>query len=270
MSTALEAPAFHGRVTRARVLHSEWLKLTTLRSTYVAAALTLVMMVGLGIVACWGQGNAYAGMSADVKANWDPAGWSQLGFTFADLAIGILGVLTVTAEYSSGMIRATLGAVPRRRPVLEAKAAVFGAAALALSLVAGFGAFYAGQATLAGRHLGTSLSAPGVAREVIGTALYVTLAGLFGVALGAVVRSTPGAVSALVGIITILPLTARGLPQNWYDHIAPYLPSNAGTDITRLHHTPHTLYPWSGLGLFALYVAGTFAVAVVLLERRDA
>jgi hypothetical protein len=271
-ATALvpDAPAFQGRVTQTRVLRSEWLKLTTIRSTYIAAALTLVMMIGLAMLACWGQSNAYAKMSADLKANWDPGGWSQLGFTFAHLAIGILGVLTVTAEYSSGMIRATLGAVPRRWPVLAAKAAVFGAAALVLSVVGSFGAFYAGQAMFAGRHLGTTLSAPGVLREVLGTALYVTLVGLFGVASGAVLRSTPGAISALVGIITVLPLTARGLPQNWYDAIALYLPSNAGTDITRLHHTPHTLYPWPGLGLFALYVAGTFAVAAVLLKKRDA
>lgn len=264
------ATPFRGRITQTRVLHSEWLKLSTVRSPYVTAALTLVVTIGLAIVTCWGQSDSYAKMSPDLKAHWDPAGWSQIGFTFSQLSIGVLGVLTVTGEYSSGMIRATFGAVPRRWPVLEAKAVVFGAAALVLSLVAGLAAFYAGDAMYAGKHIGTTLSTPGVAREVFGTALYVTMTGLFGVALGALVRSTPGGITCLLGIITMLPLTARGLPASWYDHIAPYLPSNAGTDITRLYHTPHTLYPWPGMGLFALYVAGTFAVAAVLLKRRDA
>ena len=264
------ATPFRGRITQTRVLHSEWLKLTTIRSTYITGVLTVVVMVGLAIVTCWGQSNHYATMSADLKAHWDPAGWSQIGFSFSQLSIGVLGVLTVTGEYSSGMIRATLGAVPKRWPVLEAKAVVFGIAAFVITVVASLGAFYAGQAMLAGKHIGTTLTAPGVAREIFGTALYVTMAGLFGVALGALVRSTPGGISCLMGILTILPLIARGLPDNWYNDIAPYLPSNAGTDITRLYHTPHTLYPWPGMGLFALYVAGTFAVATVLLKRRDA
>ncbi|WP_194894123.1 ABC transporter permease subunit [Catenulispora pinisilvae] len=262
--------AFHGRVTQTRVLHSEWLKLSTIRSTYITAALTLVVTIGLAIVTCWGQSDHYAWMAPDLKARWDPAGWSQIGFTFSQLSIGVLGVLTVTGEYTSGMIRATLGAVPERWPVLEAKAAVFGAAALVLSTIGCLAAFYAGQTMFAGKHIGTTLSAPGVAREIFGTAFYVTLVGLFGIALGALVRSTPGGISCLLGIITILPLVARGLPENWYNALAPYLPSNAGTDITRLYHTPHTLYPWPGFGLFALYVAGTFAVATVLLKRRDA
>lgn len=264
------ATPFRGRITQTRVLHSEWLKLTTIRSTYITGVLTVVVMVGLAIVTCWGQSNHYATMSADLKAHWDPAGWSQIGFSFSQLSIGVLGVLTVTGEYSSGMIRATLGAVPKRWPVLEAKAVVFGITAFVITVVASLGAFYAGQAMLAGKHIGTTLTAPGVAREIFGTALYVTMAGLFGVALGALVRSTPGGISCLMGILTILPLIARGLPDNWYNDIAPYLPSNAGTDITRLYHTPHTLYPWPGMGLFALYVAGTFAVATVLLKRRDA
>jgi hypothetical protein len=264
MSTATE------RITPARVLHSEWIKLATVRSNYIGGALTLVGMIALAILSCWGQGNSYATMAPDLKSHWDPGGWSQLGFVFAQLSVGVLGVLTITGEYSTGMIRSTFGAVPRRWPVLAAKAAVFAAAALVLSLVAGIAAFYSGQAMFAGKHIGTTLTAPGVAREVLGTALYVTLAGLFGVALGALVRSTPGGIACLVGIVTILPLTLRGLPQSWYYHIAPYLPSNAGTDITRLYHDPHTLYPWPGLGLFALYVAGTFAAATVLLKQRDA
>lgn len=270
MSTTTSTATFRGRVTQTRILRSEWLKLATVRSTYITGAMTLVVMVGLAIVTCWGQGNHYATMSPDLKSHWDPAGWSLIGFLFSQLSIGVLGVLTVTGEYSSGMIRATLGAVPKRWPVLEAKMVVFGGAAFVLSLAASLGAFYAGQMVLAGKHIGTALSSPGVARVVFGTALYVTLAGLFGVALGALVRSTPGGITCLLGIITILPLIARGLPDSWYDDIAPYLPSNAGADITRLYHTPHTLYPWPGLGLFALYVGGTFAVAVVLLKRRDA
>ncbi|MEY9862780.1 ABC-2 type transport system permease protein [Catenulispora sp. GAS73] len=264
------ATPFRGRITQTRVLHSEWLKITTIRSTYITGALTVAVMIALAIVTCWGQAGHYASMPADLKAHWDPASWSEIGFSFSQLSIGVLGVLTITGEYSSGMIRATLGAVPKRWPVLEAKAAVFGIAAFVLNVAACLGAFYAGQAMLAGKHIGTTLSSPGVAREVFGTALYVTLAGLFGVALGALVRSTPGGISCLMGILTILPLIARGLPDSWYNAIAPYLPSNAGTAITRLYHTPHTLYPWPGMGLFALYVVGTFAVAVVLLKRRDA
>jgi ABC-type transport system involved in multi-copper enzyme maturation permease subunit len=119
--------------------------------------------------------------------------------SFAQLAIGVLGVLVINAEYSTGMIRATLSAVPKRLPVLWGKAVVFGAVAFAVSLPAVFIVFFIGQAILSGQHINIGITHPGVIRALFGAALYLTVMGLLGLGLGAIVRSTAGGIAALGG-----------------------------------------------------------------------
>jgi ABC-2 type transport system permease protein len=251
------------RVTQSKVMTSEWIKLRTLRSTILTLVTSVILIVGLGILFCVLQ-------SANVPAG-NPAGLSLRGVYLAQLAIGVLGVLLITGEYSTGMIKASLTLVPQRLPVLWAKLAVFALVAFVTSTFAAFAAFLGGQAALSARHLaGASLSDPSVLRAVVGAGLYLAAAGLLGMALGFVIRNTAGAVSVLFGLLIMLPVAAQALPASWIPHVYPYLPSQAGTAIMLLHSTRLSLSPWTGLGVFLGYAAALVAVGAVVLRRRDA
>jgi len=180
-------------------------------------------------------------------------------------------VLVISGEYSTGMIRATLAAVPRRLPVLWAKIAVFGVATFVLMLPSVVVAFFASQAILRRHHiLQISFSSPGVARTVIGGALYLTAVGVFTLGLGAITRNTAGGIAAFAGIFFVIPPLMNILPASWNQSISEYLPSSAARDVFALTHGPHDLSPWSGFGLFCAYTAAVIAAAAVLLVRRDA
>jgi len=184
------------------------------------------------------------------------------------MAIAVLGVLIISGEYSTGMIRSSFGAVPKRLPVLWAKLVVFGAATFVLMEIASFAAFWLGQAGL-GSH-GTTIGAPGALRSVIGTGLYLTVVGVLSVALGFIIRSTAGGISAVIGLLLVLPGIMNVLPQSWQNHISPYLPSNAGADVTTVHADAGSLAPWAGFAVFCLYGAVAVAISAVLLNRRNA
>ncbi|MGW1894762.1 ABC transporter permease [Streptomyces sp. NPDC002004] len=260
------ATAHPGRVTVPRVLRSEWIKLRTVRSTPITLLAAAAAMVGLGMLVS----HLRAGhLDAQEMAHFNGAEVSLGMYRLAQLAVGALGVLVFTGEYSTGMIRATLTAVPGRLPVLAAKAAVFTGVVLASMTAACFAAFFGGQAVLSPHHLDTRLSDPGVTRVVIGTALYLTIVGLLGVALGAIIRSSAGAIATLVGILLVLPGLGALLPADWARHITPYLPSNAGQAALCVVPDP-AMAPWAGLSLFAGYAAVLLGMAAVLLKSRDA
>jgi ABC-2 type transport system permease protein len=166
------------------------------------------------------------------------------------------------------MIRSTFAAAPQRHLVIVAKAAAFGAIAFAVGMVASVIAFLVGQAIL-GAH-GVSLTSPGAARSIIGVGLYLGLLAILAVALGTIVRRTAGAIAALVGLILILPALLLTLPASIQDTVAKFLPGNAGQAIFTTTRNSSTLSPWAGLALFALYVAATAAISMVLVRRRDA
>ena len=193
------------------------------------------------------------------------------GLHLSQVAIGLLGVLAVTSEYSSGMIRATLAAVPQRRLMLAAKTLALAAAALVTGTGASFAAYLIFQAFLpAGDALRTSLTGPGVLRAVTGAGLYLAVLGLLGFGLGAVIRSSAGAVAALFGLLFVPTLLAALLPQSWQDSIGGYLPMNAGEAIYTVRHQAHTLQPWAGFGVFCLYAAAALVAGFILISRRDA
>lgn len=276
MTTLLDRPAAasgtasRGQVTQLRVLHSEWIKLRTLRSTFFTLVAAVGAMIGFGLLFCAVTANRWTHMDAREQLRFNPAEVSLRGFFLAQLAIGVLGVLLVSGEYATGMIRATLSAVPRRLPVLWAKAAVYTAVTFVSMTVAALIAFLAGQAILSSQHIGTSLNAPGVTRMVLGAGLYLTVVGLLGIAIGTLVRSTAGGIATLFGLLMVLPLLAEALPSSWADHINQYLPGNAGQALMAAHQEAHTLSPWTGFAVFCLYAAVALAGAAVSLKRRDA
>ncbi len=270
-SVALGHPAHRGlRVTQGRVLHSEWIKLRSLRSTFFTMIVGIGFMTAIGLLSCLTTAMSWATTAPQEKAGFSAITASLSGFSLAQLAIGVLGVLVISGEYSTGMIRATLSAVPPRLPVLWAKAAVFGSVTLVLTLLASFIAFFGGQAFLSSQHIQAAISDPGAARAVVGAALYLTLVGLLGVALGALIRNTAGGIATLFGIVLVLPLLSYAVPETWQPNVLPYLPTSAGEAIMDVKTHVFHLAPWTGLAVFALYTMTVLAASAVLMKRRDA
>ena len=258
------------RVTAARVMRAEWIKLSSLRSMRITLAVSFALMAGVGAISAAVTAANWTNMGLGQRATLDPATTVLSGSQFAQLAVGILGVLAISNEYSSGMIRATLIAVPRRLPVLWAKAAVSSAATFATMAVSALIGFLAGGEILAGKHLDLSLTDPAMVRAVLGAGLYLAVIGLIGVALGALLRSTAGAIATLVGILMLLPLLGTLLGGGFKDHIAPYLPNNAGSAIMATRQAADTLSPWAGFAVMCAWAAAALAAAAYTLVRRDA
>jgi ABC-2 type transport system permease protein len=257
------------RVTQRRVLLSEWTKLRSVRSTQWSLLILLLLTIGIGILVCAIFNARWPHLSPSDRHHFKPLRANLAGVNFAQLAIGVLGVLVITAEYSTGTIRATFSAVPRRLPVLWGKALVFGAVALVLALPAVFIVFFAGQSILSGQHINISISHPGVVRALIGAALYLTVMGLFALGIGSIVRSTAGGIATLAAIVFVLPPIIGLLPSSVDNSVSPYLPSNAGGAVWTINPDAHTLAPWAGFGVFCAYAAAALIVAAVLLLRRD-
>jgi hypothetical protein len=265
MSTLTALPTLRirqhtGRVTQLRVAVSEWTKLRTLRSTRYTLLAGVGITIAFAIIPALINASRWSTMSVVDRASFRPLETTLIGVSFAQLAFGVLGVLIISGEYSTGMIRSTFAAVPRRLPVLWAKAGVFGLVTLVLAVPSTLIAFFAAQAVLKGHSfnghdIALSFSDPGVARAVIGGALYLTISGLFGLGLGAILRNTAAGISAFTAILFVLPPLMGVLPASWDNAISPYLPSNAGRAIMQTGAPAHTLAPWTGLGVFAAYTA---------------
>jgi ABC-type transport system involved in multi-copper enzyme maturation permease subunit len=257
------------RVTQTRVTRSEWTKFWTVRSTVWSLLIATVLTIGFPILASSVISSHWAQRSPGDRAHFNPLDPALVGSLIAQLAIGILGVLVITSEYSTGMIRATFSAVPKRLPVLWSKAAVFAAVTFILMLPSVLIAFFASQAILSS-HRAYAWGHPGVARAVIGASLYLVVVAVFCLALGAIIRNTAGGIAAFAAAFFVLPPLMNVLPTSWNNAISPYLPSNAGTAIMQLHHDSTTLAPWTGFAVFVAYAVVGLAIAAVLLVRRDA
>jgi hypothetical protein len=212
----------------------------------------------------------WGSMSPHDRAERNPLDIALAGVNVSQLAIAVLGVLVITGEYSTGMIRASFTAVPKRLPVLWAKTVVFATVAFLLMLPSVVIAFFASQAILS-RHqiLQISFSHPGVARSVIGGAVYLMLVGILALGIGAIVRNTAGGIATFAGIFFVIPPLMNILPTSWNNAITQYLPSEAGRQLFSLTHDAHTLAPWPGALLFIGYCALVLAIAALLLVRRD-
>ena len=257
-------------VTFPRVLLSEWTKFRSVRSTAWSLGAGILLTMAFPIIFAAVTSSHWGTMSPDERASRHPLDIALAGVNVAQLAIAVLGVLVITAEYSTGSIRSTFTAVPRRLPVLWAKLLDYAAVSLAAIVPAVLISFFATQAILHNiPELQVSFTAPGIARCVIGGAVYVMLVGTFALALGAIVRNTAGGIALFSGIFFVLPPLMFTLPQSWNDAISQYLPSEAGRQIFSLDHAEHTLRPLTGGLVFAGYCAAAIAIAAYLLRRRD-
>lgn len=260
-------PAY--KVTGPRVLRAEWAKMWSLRSTWITLGLSLLFLIVFGLIAAANYSPAGTGHGPGADAK-DAIGIALGGLDFAQLAIGVLGVLITAGEYSTGMIRSTLAAVPSRLPVLWSKAASFGVVAWIVATVGAFVAFLAGQGFLHGTDIALTLSSAGVVRSLLGAGIYLGLVAVLGVALGALIRSVAGGIGLLVVSLMLLPVLTGLLPSTLKNDISPYLPGNAGASVFSLHQASHTLNPGAGLAVFAGWVVVALAGAAFRLKRSDA
>ena len=267
-------PPASGRAGLRGVIASEFTKIRSVRSTYWTIA--ALFIVGVGIAALIGFGIA----NNIHNQPWNKAGTdgTQSILTpllfIGQLIIAVIGAMIITSEYSTGMIRTSLTVMPRRPVLYAAKAVVFTAIALVVAFLTSFAAFFIGQALLAGTHVGATLSQPHVLRAVIVSALYDALCGLFAFGLGAILRSTAGAVAAAYGLLFLVPQLAKALPSAWYADVVRWLPGgdvvNAITSTQTSSLSPHMFSAWGESAVFGAYTVIVLAAGAVLFARRDA
>jgi ABC-2 type transport system permease protein len=267
MSAALApAPVAAGPVTQVRVVRAEWTKLRALRSTWCCAVITFILVVGVGAVTAGGK--PYRVSPAHPAAT--AVSVSLYGILLAQLVIGVLGVLAFSGEYGTGMIRASLTVVPARLPVLWAKLIVLAGLVLPVALLAAVTEFFVAAAIQSARGgSGLSLADPGVLRTVVGASLYLGLAAVIGVALGALLRKTAGGVSAFAALFLVAPIVVTQLPQS-IAGLARYLPSSAGGALWGQPLAQHPLGPWAGFAVLSGYAVVLTGLAAWQLRRRDA
>lgn len=279
VSTSTPSPADQARswqsatsgsgVTFPRLVKSEWLKLKTLRSTWLTlGAAVFVLILASALIANHLHGDLVHPRPFDDPNDRDVLTTPLRGFGITQLFIGVLGVLSVTGEYATGMIRATLTAVPKRLPVLFAKLVVFALLGLIAMLIAAFGAFFTSQAVLGS--YGMALGHGPSVRVVSALAGYLALVGLLGVGLGFIVRSTAGGVASLVGIILVAPGILAALGTSWATSASHYLPLNAGLAMfSDVAPQGGELSPGLGLVVMLAWVAASVLAAAVVLVKRD-
>ena len=251
-----------GRYGFRTVAQMEWLKLRSVRSTWWTLLVFAAGMVGLAILVMRGQ---------HTSPSFDPTNDSFAGLAIGQLALGVLGVLAVTSEFSSGMIRATFAAAPRRPLVLAAKAAIVALVALVAGEILAFVAFGLGQAVLQSQFPHAALGQPGVLRAVLMAGAYPALIALIGLGLGAIIRHTAGAISAVVGVLFVLPLILLPLGTSIQNSVGQFMPMLiAENSMTAVKPVAHSLSPGVGFALLCGYAAAALTAGGWALARRDA
>lgn len=257
------------------LLLSEWTKIRSVRSTVWSLIIYVVLTIGLTALLCWVTVHAMQTGRAPRRGSEllaDPASFILgTGLSLGQLAIAVLGALVMTTEYSTGVIRASLLAVPRRLHVLAAKCAVFAALIFVISEIVSFCSFFIGAAIVHPEAV-VSLSQPNVTRAVIGTGLYLTVLGLFALALGALIRHTAGAIAIVIGLVLVIgPLLGLLDSYDWGRHVHDWFPTQAGAYIVEVHQTAdQVLSPWQGFAVFCGWTALLLAIAGYVLRKRDA
>ena len=292
-------PPATGRAGLAGTIRSEFTKLRSVRSTYWTIAAMVIVSVGFAAIAGFAIANNLHNNPAN-KAGMDATQASLGGFfELGQLIIAVLGALTITSEYSTGMIRTSLTAMPRRGTVYAAKLLVFGAVTLVVSLITSFIAFFVGQAAMSGSGVSASLfhsvtiranavqNGPAgnvtfsgtivitpatVLTAIIGTALFVTAAALIAFGLGAIIRHSAGAITSAIGLLFVIPVIVQLLPDTWRWDIVRFFPDAAGRvlSVTVGPQNPHLWSAWPQFGVTLVYAVVLLGIGAYLFRTRDA
>jgi ABC-2 type transport system permease protein len=264
-------PARRRRAGLAGTLRSELTKIRSVRSTYWTLIVLMAAGIGFSIADCAGTAAHFTPQQRIDATQDSVAGMILLG----ELVIVVLGALTITSEYSTGMIRTSLTVMPRRGVLYAAKAAVFGTVTLAVSVVTTLASFFIGQALLSSTHQSATLSTPNALRAVLVTALFVFLTGMMAYGIGAIIRHTAGAMTTAYALFLLLPQLAKALPTPWYDDVVRWLPGGDAVNsmtstVNRGLQSPHVFSAWGELAVFAGYTVILLAAGALLFRKRDA
>jgi ABC-2 type transport system permease protein len=268
-------PAAGSRPGFGGLLSSEWTKIRSVRSTAWTLIIFVVITLGFTALFTWltvANWNGPKAAARNARVVLDPVGFILgAGLGLGQLTLCVLGVLVITTEYSTGVIRSSLLAVPRRLWMLAAKCVVFAVLLFVLGEIISFGSFFIGAAILHS-HVPVSLSDHNVTRAVFGSGLYLTVLGLFSLAIGGIIRHTAGAITTAIGVVFVLPILSGLLPSSWGAHVNGYLPEQAGTLIGQANPPAggNVLSAWEGFGVFCLWAVVLLAIAAYLLQKRDA
>lgn len=256
------------------ILRAEWTKIRSVRSTvwsliaFVVVAIGFSILVASVIASVWNQPGNHPNQA---QLHADPTAILYgTGIGFGQLALCVLGVIVITSEYTTGAIRSSLLAVPRRLPMLAAKAAVFAALELVVCAVTVFAVFFATTAILHS-HIVITLGQPGILRATLGGIAYLVVLGIFAMAIGGLIRHTAGAIAAVIGLVLVVPPLVGLIPGTIANHVHGYLPTVAGQLIGQTAQQPaDVLSPWQGLGVFCAWTIVLLAACAFTLTRRDA
>ncbi len=258
----------------SHLMAAEWTKIRSVRSTVWTILIFIVVTIGFTALITWLTASNWNGPHAatrDASFLNDPTGGILgVGGFLGEMVIGVLGVLVISTEYSTGVIRSSLLAVPRRLHMLAAKVIVFAALLFVVAEVVMFSSFFIG-ATILHSHVQVALGDRNVTRAVIGDGLYLTVIGIFSLAIGGLIRHTAGGIATAIGAMFLLPIIGPLLPSSWGAHINAYLPVQAGSVIGSTNQSASQLLSaWQGFGVLCIWAAVLLAGAAVLLRKRDA
>ncbi|MEY9891905.1 ABC-2 type transport system permease protein [Catenulispora sp. MAP12-49] len=269
------APAVEARGGAAfpRLLAMEWTKLRSVRSTVWSLLAFVILTLGLSALLTWLQVNQWDKLDPSQQESYRRDATGNIlgsGFVLGQLAICVLGAMVITTEYSTGMIRASVLAAPKRTPMLAAKVVVFAVVTFVIGEIVAFGAFFI-AAPIIHSKVQVSLGDKGVLRALFGAGLYLMMLGLFALAIGALLRQTAAAITGVIAFVEVLAPLAQLLPGSWGKHVHAYLPTEAGHLVAQTVPGKNDLLSaWQGFGVFTLWTALLLVVAGWLLKRRDA
>jgi ABC-2 type transport system permease protein len=280
VAAATDASAAAARQGRpagfGHLLLSEWTKIRSVRSTTWTLIAFVIVTIGFAALITWVTEANWNGPRAaprDASAIADPTAIIfGVAIYLGQLTLSVLGALVITTEYSTGVIRASLLAVPKRLPMLLAKVVVFAILVAILAEIVAFGSLFVGSAIFH-PHVSVSLNDPGILRATIGAGLYLTVFGLFAMGIATLVRHSAAAISIAVGVAFLLPIVAALLPDtSLWNHVVGYLPEQAGSLIYLVHQTGNqvVLSPWEGFGVLCAWAALLLGIGGFLLRKRDA
>jgi hypothetical protein len=249
---------------------AEWIKLWSLRSTYLALIAAAIVTPSIPLVVTHADIGYIKAGEPRGPISIDPLAMSFRGIALAQLIMATLGALTITGEYTSGLIRSTFAAAPRRGAVLAAKYTVVAVVTLVVGQILAFGCVLSTQAELSAVHRGLGLGAPGALRATVASGCFLGVVAVLGLAIGALVRHTATAIGVIVAFLFLIPNIAGALPAPWNYRFADSLPSTAAQVLSSQHHIAGLMGNGAAVAVLCAYAVLTPLVATAALLHRDA
>lgn len=263
-------PPATGRAGFSGALRSEWTKIKSVRSTMWTLGAAILVTIGISVLGNWGQAN-HTDRTVAQLANEDLAQRSLFGIIFGQLIMVVFGAMAITSEYSTGMVRTSLTAQPRRAPVFWSKLLVVTAVAFVVGEVISFTSFLIDSSFWRGKGIALTLSSPHAMQAVVGGGLYLAGSAVLAFGLGAILRHTAGAITSGVGLLFVATILTNFLPESWQNHLDKWLPFNSGGQVWATQHVRGSdLGAWTGFGVFMIYGAVAVLLGLWVFRKRDA